>query len=142
MSEPVPYEHQRISDADREAAAERLRRAHGEGRITLGEFDERLQLVWTTRTYGELAVVTADLPELAAKPQPPARVEPARHPRPVFRVFLVIYLFAVVINLVTWGLVTLTEFELVYPWFLWVAGPPGVLLAGWYLLGRPRSDEG
>jgi hypothetical protein len=53
----------RAADADRERAAERLRVAAGEGRIDLAELDERLDQVYSARTYGELRVLMADLPD-------------------------------------------------------------------------------
>jgi len=45
---------------------ERLRRAHDEGRLDLVEFDERVRTLWATRTRGDLARITADLPAPAA----------------------------------------------------------------------------
>jgi hypothetical protein len=51
----------RASDADRERTAEILRRAAGEGRLTLEELDERLDAVYETRTQRELERLTADL---------------------------------------------------------------------------------
>ncbi|MFC7329939.1 DUF1707 domain-containing protein [Marinactinospora rubrisoli] len=52
----------RASDLDRDQVAEILRQAAGEGRITLDELDERLDLAYRARTYGELRPLTADLP--------------------------------------------------------------------------------
>ncbi|MEO3813593.1 DUF1707 domain-containing protein [Sphaerisporangium sp. B11E5] len=52
----------RMSDADRERVAERLRTAHGEGRLTLEEFDQRLTGVFTARTFAEVEQYVADLP--------------------------------------------------------------------------------
>ena len=52
----------RASDADREHVAERLRHAAGEGRIVAEELEERLEAVFSARTYGELDAVVADLP--------------------------------------------------------------------------------
>ena len=52
----------RASDADREQIAERLRHATGEGRLSAEELEERLEAVFTARTYGELDAVVADLP--------------------------------------------------------------------------------
>jgi hypothetical protein len=64
---PQPSEHRapaelRASDADREAVAERLREAAGDGRLDLEELDERLDRAFAAKTYGELAPLTADLP--------------------------------------------------------------------------------
>ncbi|MDT0265247.1 DUF1707 domain-containing protein [Streptomyces sp. DSM 44915] len=52
----------RASDADREAVAERLREAAGEGRLDLAELEERLEATYLAKTYGELSPITADLP--------------------------------------------------------------------------------
>lgn len=58
----------RASDADREAVAERLRHAVDEGRLDLSDYDERLRDTYASRTYGELATITADLPAPAPAP--------------------------------------------------------------------------
>ncbi|MFB4309130.1 DUF1707 domain-containing protein [Actinomadura sp. GTD37] len=52
----------RAGDADREQAAQVLRDAAGDGRLTLAELDERLDAVYAAKTYGELAPLTRDLP--------------------------------------------------------------------------------
>ncbi len=53
----------RASDSEREAAAERLRGAAGEGRLTFEELAARLDVAYTATTRGELERITADLPE-------------------------------------------------------------------------------
>jgi len=67
---PADRRNLRVSDAEREHAAEVLRRAAGDGRITFEELDDRLTAAYAAKTYGELAAITEDLPE--AGPQPPA----------------------------------------------------------------------
>ena len=52
----------RISDADRERAAQRLQLALTEGRITVAELDERLAVVYAARYEAELVPPLADLP--------------------------------------------------------------------------------
>ncbi|MBR7838167.1 DUF1707 domain-containing protein [Actinospica durhamensis] len=52
----------RASDTDRERVAELLRTAAGHGRITLDELGERLEAVYSAKTYRELEPITADLP--------------------------------------------------------------------------------
>ncbi|MFC4335720.1 DUF1707 SHOCT-like domain-containing protein [Salininema proteolyticum] len=52
----------RISDADREAAVELLRESVAEGRLTIGEFDERSQQVYESKTRAELELIFDDLP--------------------------------------------------------------------------------
>lgn len=70
----------RASDADREAVAERLREAAGDGRLDLEELQERLDLAFAAKTYGELAPLTADLPDAAGFAGPPAAEEEDRPP--------------------------------------------------------------
>ncbi len=59
----------RASDADRNAAVERLREAFAEGRLDEDEFDERMRTALAARTVGQLDSLFTDLP--------PARVRPA-----------------------------------------------------------------
>jgi hypothetical protein len=53
----------RAGDEDREAVAERLRVAAGEGRIDLTELEERLERAYRAKTYSELDELVADLPQ-------------------------------------------------------------------------------
>lgn len=64
----------RASDPEREAAADRLRHAAGEGRLTVEELDERLQEAYRADTRGELERLTADVPATppSAEPATPA----------------------------------------------------------------------
>jgi Domain of unknown function (DUF1707) len=132
----------RISDAERGAVQDRLRRAHDVGQLDLGEFDERVKSVWAARTRGELERVTADLPAPAS--------EAGR--RPVFsdtgggttmRVLTIVWGSLAAVNLTVWGLIAVSTGSFVYPWWLWVALPPGVALAVLYAagIGRPPRDR-
>lgn len=56
----------RASDAERDAAIERLSAATGDGRLTLEEFSQRMDRATTARTRGELDRLVADLPADAA----------------------------------------------------------------------------
>jgi hypothetical protein len=58
----------RASDAEREQHAEILRRAAGEGRLTMEELDDRLNQVYASRTHGELARLVADVVPREAAP--------------------------------------------------------------------------
>ena len=53
----------RASDADRELIADRLRRAAAEGRLLAEELEQRIGAVFSSRTYGELDALVADLPD-------------------------------------------------------------------------------
>jgi hypothetical protein len=63
----------RVSDADREQVAERLRDAAGEGRLTVEELDARLERAYGARVGSELAAVTADLPQTSQAAGAPDR---------------------------------------------------------------------
>src|SRR3954449_2354542 len=62
----------RVSDADREHAAEALRHAAGEGRLTVDELDQRLDAAFAARTRADLERRTADLPAAPAAGRAPA----------------------------------------------------------------------
>lgn len=62
----------RVSDAEREEVAQRLRAAAADGRLTLTESDERQALAYAARFHQDLAPLTADLPEPVAEPVVPA----------------------------------------------------------------------
>lgn len=53
----------RCSDTDRERVAEAIRAAAAEGRLTLTELEERLDLAFKAKTYADLQPITADLPQ-------------------------------------------------------------------------------
>jgi GntR family transcriptional regulator len=69
----------RASYADREHAIETLKAAFVQGRLTKDEFDARVGQVFVSRTYAELAAVTADLPAGLVAAQPP-RASPGAAP--------------------------------------------------------------
>ncbi len=60
----------RASDQDRERVAAQLHAAAAEGRLTLGELDERLGALYSARTYGELVPLTRDLPTTTTTVRP------------------------------------------------------------------------
>jgi hypothetical protein len=65
----------RASDADREQVIDTLKVAFVQGRLTRDELDARAGQTFASRTYAELAAVTADIPA-----GPPAAREPAGQP--------------------------------------------------------------
>lgn len=64
----------RASDLDRDQVADRLRDAATEGRLSPGELEDRLDIVLSARTYGQLDAAMADLPAL----------KEGRHPVPLW----------------------------------------------------------
>ena len=71
----------RVSDADRERAAARLREHFAEGRLSPDELDERIAAALTAKTVGDVRRILADLPGPVPAP-PQARRSPPRAPRP------------------------------------------------------------
>jgi hypothetical protein len=101
----------RASDADREQVAERLRHAAGEGRILAEELEERLEAVFSARTYGELERSTS-----------------------VFRygplpIVALVFLLPVIVSMLIAAVVVITT--LFAAWGL-------VLALGWWVFGQHR----
>jgi hypothetical protein len=78
LSGPADRSVMRVSDADREQAAEVLREAAGQGRISMDELDERLELAYGAKTYADLTAVTHDLPQPGTALSPAGTAVPAR----------------------------------------------------------------
>lgn len=60
----------RIGNAEREAAATHLREHYAQGRLSLDEFNQRLDAVFAAKTQQQLRDLTADLPRSAAAATP------------------------------------------------------------------------
>ncbi|MBP2365902.1 DUF1707 SHOCT-like domain-containing protein [Pseudonocardia parietis] len=65
----------RVGDEERRAVDARLQRAHGEGRLSLEEYEERAARAWAARTRGDLVGLTADLPPDGAVAHAPRTTE-------------------------------------------------------------------
>ncbi len=72
----------RASRADREQVIDTLKDAFVQGRLTRDEFDSRVGDVLASRTYADLAALTADLPAGPAPAKRPRQPIPARPRRP------------------------------------------------------------
>ena len=67
----------RASHADREHVVGTLKAAYVHGLVTKDEFDARVSRTFASRTYAELARITADIPAGLAAAPPPLRPGPA-----------------------------------------------------------------
>lgn len=117
----------RVGDAERSAVASRLSEAHAEGRLSLTEFDERVRDAWAARTAAELAPLTSDLPTPSPVPAGPER--PARRADAGLRAAVAVWAAVSLLNVAIWLAVSVGVGEPVYPWWVWVAGPWGAMLA-------------
>lgn len=125
----------RASDADRDRVASMLREHHSQGRLDLEEFQERLDRAYRARTFGELDAVVADLPEqdLYQLPVPAGRPAPRTRGQLLRRRVILVtawstWAFVTSINLVVWLAVSVAATGMVYPWWIWVAGPWGAAM--------------
>jgi hypothetical protein len=75
--------HLRAADADREQLIDALKVAFASGRLTKDEFDAGVGQALTSRTYAELAAVTADIPARPARTRSRSRDPAASAARPV-----------------------------------------------------------
>lgn len=135
----------RISDRDRQLAADRLKWALDEGRLDLFEYDTRLAQAYQSATYADLDPLFQDLPatgqemELPAAPRPAVRRSPSPAPArpPVsggglplpLKVLWTVYAAVLAINLVVWTLVSLGNSDPHYFWPMWLL-VPGTALTG------------
>ena len=75
--------HLRAAQADREQAITVLKAAYAQGRLTKDELEARAGQAFASRTYAELAALTADLPAASpAAANPAATGSDAAWPRP------------------------------------------------------------
>jgi Domain of unknown function (DUF1707) len=137
----------RASDEDRDRSAALLREHHALGRLTPEEFSERLDKTFAAKTVGDIDVLLRDLPAIDLYRLPDSRLTrqprqaPARPVRPGSRGWRAVWGVYATVNLVCFVVYALSGFG--YPWFLWVAGPWGAVLAGTYLSfgpGRPSRQ--
>lgn len=137
----------RISDSERDRVAQLLQEHFAQGRLDHEEFTERLSGAYKSRTQGELARVTEDLPERdlaelrgADRVSEEASAPPLNWRDP-----------ALIIPWALWGGVNLLCFSIwlivflttdhYYPWFLWVLFPWGILM-GLVTLGVMWGQRG
>lgn len=108
----------RVSDRERQLAADRLKAAMDEGRLDLFEYDSRLAQAYRSATYAELDQLFHDLPPTVhqAEHAVVAARRPARRPAPAspglplaLKILWTVWGSVVLINLVVWTLVSLTD---------------------------------
>ncbi len=106
FSGPYSDQHMRVSDAERQAVADRLGEHFSSGRLDQAEFDERVGQAMSAKTRGDLNGLFDDLPETGA----PARPEHPRSRRrhPILLVALIVVIVIATVHIVAWT----------FPWLL------------------------
>lgn len=126
----------RAADADRQEIAARLHAALEEGRLNLGEYDDRLGRAYAAQTYADLLHLVDDLPqpglkatEVRAREAAEARRAARRLPTALI-VLWTIWGAVGALNVAIWALVLASTQgdHAIYPWPLWVIVPPGAAL--------------
>lgn len=109
----------RASNADREAVVRRLNDALSDGRIDLGELDDRVGAAYAAKTVAELRPLTCDLPPVSlgsarVPPQFPRAVGQAR------RRWVTVPLRYALIGLLGVVLLTVAIVGAASAWFVWI----------------------
>jgi hypothetical protein len=147
--EPRPLEpnSMRAGNQDREKVVGLLNSAFAEGRLDVGELEERVASAYRAKTMGELVPLTADLPaQYAASPvrrptpQPPARPAGQHHDAARWAPIgggLAIFL----VNVLIWAAVSIGTGDLIYFWPIWTAIPLVIAVVGVVASGGHRDDR-
>jgi phage shock protein PspC (stress-responsive transcriptional regulator) len=126
----------RVSDAERQAIADRLAVHYGDGRLDHAEFDERIGRAMSAKTRGDLRGILDDLPEpgpagapgtMASRPVSGSVAR--RHRHPVLLVAFLVFVALVVAHAVFWLAIPALFLGLVFVAVLAVARA----------IGRPRA---
>jgi Domain of unknown function (DUF1707) len=123
-------EHLRVSDAERQAVADRLGEHFADGRLDQAEFDDRVGRAMGAKTRADLSGLFSDLPETGA----PAVTDHPRYRRrrhPVLVLVLLVLFIMATAHAVLWATL---------PW-LWVAFLGLALLFATGAIGRHRPGQ-
>ncbi len=141
----------RASDDDRDRAASLLREHHAAGRLTVEEFQERLDGVFEAKTVAQLEGLMADLPGIDLYRLPEATMRQTSQPlvpvpshgrlSPAWRGAWGSWASVSMVVFVIWLLTSLHGGTHDF-WFLWLAAPWGaILLSRWVFGGSPGNPH-
>jgi hypothetical protein len=126
---PASDQHMRVSDAERQAVADRLAEHFSSGRLDQAEFDDRVGRAMSAKTRADLNGLFDDLPETGA----PAATDPTtgqlrrRHRHPVLLAALIVFV-AIAATHVVWPL-------------LWIGFLVAIVLFATGTIGHARSGQ-
>jgi hypothetical protein len=104
-------QHLRVSDAERQAVADRLSEHFAAGRLDQAEFDDRIGRAMGAKTRADLGGLFADLPETGA---PAVHEHPYRRRRhPILLLALIVVLAIAAAHAVAWFVVPMLWLSLV-----------------------------
>jgi len=144
----------RASDEDRDRVASLLREHHAAGRLTVEEFNERLDNAYAAKTLGDLDEILSDLPAIDLYRLPDAALPPSHRRQvpgasslqaaagagglargsgrfsPAWQAAWGSWFTITLLCFVVWALSGAG-----YLWPLWVAGPVGAVMLGRWVTG-------
>jgi len=125
---PGSDQHMRVSDAERQAVADRLAEHFSSGRLDQPEFDERVGRAMSAKTRADLNGLFDDLPETGA----PAATEPTGQPirrrrHPILLAALIVF-------------VAIAAAHVVWP-LLWIGSLVAIVLFATGTIGHGRSGQ-
>jgi hypothetical protein len=127
----------RAGDSDRQAVADQLKSALDEGRLDLGEYDERLQRTYAAKTYADLDGLLDDLP--GTVPVQRAQVQPAQSAAvPAAKLpaahhvaqWVGPYGGVIAVCIIIWAISSVSSHHLQYFWPVWMLIPFVLGVAG------------
>jgi len=143
-------EDMRAGDSDRKAVADQLKTALDEGRLDLGEYDERLQRTYAAKTYSDLDGLLTDLPGTVPVQQSqlqPAAASPLAQPGPGLSAGRQIarwvgpYAGAILVSTLIWLVTSISAGHLTYFWPVWMLIPLILGVAGQWTGRGDRRDR-
>lgn len=128
---PASDQHMRVSDAERQAVADRLAEHFSSGRLDQAEFDDRVGRAMSAKTRADLNGLFDDLPETGA----PAATDPTgptgqphrRRRHPILLVALIVF-------------VVIAASHVVWP-LLWIGALVAIVLFATGTIGHGRSGQ-
>jgi uncharacterized protein DUF1707 len=130
----APDQHLRVSDAERQAVADRLGDHFAEGRLDQAEFDERAGRAMSAKTRADLSGLFDDLPDASARPQTGAAAVP-EHRRGRRHPLLVLVLLVIVTVAAAHAVVAATV-----PW-LWLGFLAAIVFIATRGTARARASQ-
>lgn len=135
-----------VSDSERDRTVKALTRHCGDGRLTLEELEERIELAYAAETSADLRALVRDLPNdltgvtgvtpspaLQRHPSPPAAAPPHPFLTPAAKkggdVALAVHAIVYVSVMALLVMIYMLTSPFGYPWPIWVAMPWGMALA-------------
>lgn len=128
---PASDQHMRVSDAERQAVADRLAEHFSSGRLDQAEFDERAGQAMSAKTRADLNGLFDDLPETGAPaatdPKDPIGQPRRRNRHPILLAALIVFV-AIAASHVVWPL-------------LWIGFLVAIVLFATGTIGHARSGQ-